>query len=257
MKKDSMIKKQEKELHKFKNALAHKEELIVHLDQQIIDIGNMQRKLNDFEHGQLELLIGLSGCIESGDYYAMKKILTQYGVKVQEVLEHRNGAPDVSNLVGPELMSIRHLMLSKAKQAIRCGLIFTLEVADKIDTIGMPSLDFIDIIGIWLNNAIEEAIHTEEKRVHVSLILDQDPDGLNILEVRVTNSCRSKTLNNPDLLNQQGMTTKGPDRGNGLRIVQDHLLKHDNIHICTRIINQKFTQLLEIVLNESNSKEFD
>jgi len=252
-KKTLIIEEQKKQLRAAKNEITLKETLITDLDQQIIDIGDMQQKLRSFEHGQFELLIGLYGVVESGNIQAIKKILKQYNDKVQDVLKCRNSAPDINNLIGPELMSVRHLILSKARLATKSNIAFTVEIDDKVDNLGMPILDFIEIIGIWLNNAIEESLHVADAKIHLSLIIDQDFDGLNILEVRVSNNCRFSTPGNPDFLNKQGVSTKGDNRGNGLKIVQDQLLKHDNIHISTRITEEKFIQLLEIALDFDTS----
>ena len=180
---------------------------------------------------------------------AVYKLLGQYDAKVQKVLKQRPYFPDVNQLATSELMPVRCLLLSKADKAIKERVKFTVEVSTEILNIGMPVLDFIDILGVWLNNAIEEAVYTEEKSIHTSFILDEDPDGVIILEVRVTNSYRE---NNMCLttINQQGVSTKGDGRGSGLAIVEEMMIKHENIYVSTKASDGKFMQLLEIILDE-------
>ena len=228
--------------------IVQKEALIENLDKKIRDVGRVQKQLRDFEHGQRELIIALAGGIESGDKEAVYKLLGQYDAKVQKVLKQRPYFPDVNQLATSELMPVRCLLLSKADRALKESINFTVEVSTEILDIGMPVLDFIDIIGIWLNNAIEEAVYTEEKWVHTSFILDKDPDGLTILEARITNSCRENVLS-PTSAYKQGASTKGEGRGNGLRIVEEMMLKHEHIHVSTKVSRGKFMQLLEIVLD--------
>ena len=229
--------------------LREKEALIESLDQKIMNSGNVNRKLRDFEHGQQELLWALGGSIESDDKEMVYELLAEYGVKVQEVLNHEPSFPDASHLTSSKLMPVRNLLYVKANEAMKEAIDFTLEIPTKIEDIGMPILDFVDIIGIWLTNAIEEARHTEDKWVHTSLILGQDPDGLTLLEARVTNSCRETALS-PTVAYKQGATTKGEGRGSGLRIVEEMMLKHEHIHVSTKVSNRKYMQLLEIVLDK-------
>jgi len=228
--------------------IAQKEALIENLDNKIRDVGRVQKQLRDFEHGQRELIIALTGGIESGDKEAMYKLLGQYDIKVQKVLKQRPYYPDVNQLATSELMPVRCLLLSKADLAIKEGVKFTVEVSTEILNIGMEVLDFIDILGVWLNNAIEEAIYTEKKLVHTSFILDKEPGGATVLEVRVTNSCRKNTVC-LTIINQQGVTTKGEGRGCGLPIVEEMMLKHENIYVSTKVSGGKFMQLLEIVFD--------
>jgi len=234
--------------------IAQKEALIENLDNKIKDVGRVQKQLRDFEHGQRELIIALAGGIKSGDKKAMYELLGQYDAKVQKVLKQRPYFPDVNQLVTSELMPVRCLLLSKADQAIKERVRFTVEVSTEIIDIGMPVLDFIDILGVWLNNAIEEAMYTEKKWVHTSFILDEDPDGVTILEVRVTNSCRENTVC-LTIINKQGVTTKGEGRGCGLPIVEEMMIKNENIYVSTRVSDGKFMQLLEIVFDVSEEQD--
>ena len=228
--------------------IMQKKALIENLDNKIMDVGRVQKHLRDFEHGQRELIIALAGGIESGDKKAMYKLLGQYNAKVQKVLKQRPYFPDVNLLGTSDLMPVRCLLLSKADLAIKEGIKFTVEISTEILDIGMPVLDFIDILGVWLNNAIEEAIHNQQKWIHTSFILDEDLDGLTVLEVRVTNSCRENTMCFT-VINQQGVSSKGEGRGHGLPIVEEMMMKHENIYVSTKVSDGRFMQLLEIVVD--------
>lgn len=222
-----------------------KDQLIKYLEDQIAVIGNFQKELRDFKHGQAELLVAINASIESGDKQLMRKLLDQYNIRVKEIFELEPKFPFVSNLTGT-LMPVRHLILAKANLSQMHGVSLTAEIPVEISDIPLPLLDFIDILGVWLNNAIEEAILTEEKTVHVSFIVDENLGGSPVLELRVSNSFRPKSIHCLDVLYQQGVSTKGDNRGKGLAIVREKLMMHDNIHIKTQILNNKFIQLLEI-----------
>lgn len=233
--------------------LKEKERLLRFMDQQVTTLSEARRKLMDFEHDQLNFIIALDGGIRSGDTAVMRESLEQYGAAVQEVLELKSDAVDLSNLYDSRMMPIRYLVLAKAQLATSQGVKFTLEIPTEVSRIGMDLKDFVRILGIWLDNAIEEAIQLDDKWIHVSFILNHDDDeGIDILEVRVSNSCRPKQSSEIAKLHEHGFTTKGDSRGNGLRIVHDLMFKHENIHIETRVKadDDKFTQLLSIALQK-------
>ena len=234
--------------------MAEKEGAIKALDNHIMSISDIEGKLRDFAHGQRELLIIIAGAFESGDKALMYKLLEEYNVKVQEASEHRTSFPDIKQIKAEALTPLRFYLYAKANEALEKSIDFTVEIPREIQDIGMPISDFTEILGVWLNNAIEEAMHTEEKRIHISLILDENLDGSNTLELRVTNSCREDALD-PTLDDHRGASTKGAEHGNGLLIVDKAMAKH--AHICgdTEISDGKFMQLLEIEFIDETESE--
>ena len=238
-------------------ALQEKEQLIQYLDQKIINLSKAQQKLFDFEHDQLNLMITLEGAIKSGDTNVMLECLEQYGASVQEVLELKPNSPYVGGLTGSSMMPIRHLILAKSQLALNEDIRFTVEIPDEISVIGMDLKDFVRILGIWLDNALEEAIHTDEKWIHTSLFLskDEDDENLSVLEIRVSNSCRPILPIDISNLHQQGETSKkGKNRGTGLRIVHDLIIKHEHIYMSTIVKENetKFTQFLSIAIENND-----
>ena len=234
--------------------LKEKERLLRFMDKQVATLSETRRKLMDFEHDQLNFIIALDGGIRSGDTAVMRESLEQYGAAVQEVLELKSDSLDLTNLYDSRMMPIRYLILAKAQLAASQGITVTLEVPTQITRIGMDLKDFVRILGIWLDNAIEETIHVDNKWIRMSFILGEDKDeNIPILEVRVSNSCRPKQPSDITKLHDQGFSSKeGEGRGNGLRIVRDLMFKHDNIHIETRVKadDDRFTQLLIIALQK-------
>ena len=236
----------------FEMELKEKERLIKLMDEQVSTLSDTRRKLMDFEHDQLNFIIALEGGIRSGDMKVMQDSLEQYGTAVQEVLELKNDTIVLNNLDDSGLMPVRYLILAKSRLAISQGIKFTLEVPTNITNVGIDMKDFVRIIGIWLDNALEEVIHVDDKWIHMSFLQDFDEDeDISILEMRVSNSCRPKKQEDIVKLHDQGYSSKeGENRGNGLRIVNDIMFKHENIHISTivKVADTKFTQLLSIAL---------
>ncbi|MCL2559201.1 MAG: GHKL domain-containing protein [Turicibacter sp.] len=231
------------------NEVLQQESLIEDLDRKLIHVGDIHEQLRVFNHGQNELLAALCGAIESGNKSVIYEMLEQYGTKVKDVSKREVEFPVISQFKSSQLMPLRFFLLSKADAAIKEGIRFTTEVSEEIQEVRIPVLDLIDILGIWLNNAIEEAVLTEDKWVHTSFILEKDQNGMETLEIRVTNSCRQMADASLDAINRKGVSTKGEGRGRGLAIVEELVSKHEEVYISTRVFDGKFMQLLEIVLN--------
>lgn len=244
-----------KRLKDVEKDLLEKEKSLKYMDHHVATLSEARRKLMDFEHDQLNFIIALEGGIRSGDMSIMRESLEQYGAAVQEVLEIKADSLDLTHLYASPMMPVRYLILAKSQLANSQGIKFTLEIPTEVTCVGMDMKDFVRILGIWLDNALEEAIHIQEdKWIHVSFIQNFDEEeAIDVLEVRVSNSCRPKRQNDIAKLHDQGFTSKeGENRGNGLRIVNDLMFRHDNIHLETRVRvgEDKFTQLLSIALSK-------
>ncbi len=98
-------------------------------------------------------------------------------------------------------------------------------------------LDFIRILGIFLDNAIEEAENTVSKELEIYF-----SQYHNTYEIQISNSIRAEKKVIP------GLSDKGLGRGNGLLIVQNILKKYPNITLNSYTDHGKFIQSL--VVNE-------
>jgi len=224
-----------------------KEILIEQLDKNIQEMDNLQQRLRDFEHGQNNLLIAIAGAVESDNKEVIAELLKQYDVKVHGVSKHKMAYPEINQLKTSKLWAIRRLLLAKIEMASVHDIKFTIEVPEPVEEVGIPVLDLVDMLGVWLDNAIEEAVFTTDKWVHISFLEIKNDDIVTSLEIRVSNSCRCQNLNLEDL-EVRGFSTKGEGRGVGLAIVSDIMEQLDNIYLSTKITDDKYVQLLEIEL---------
>lgn len=96
------------------------------------------------------------------------------------------------------------------------------------------------LIGVYLDNAIEAAELTKEKIV--SLEIYQLDNKLNLV---ISNSIQNTHI---DLLSikEKGVSTKGEGRGKGLYLVDKLVNKDKSITSKTKIINNYYTQYIEI-----------
>ena len=107
-------------------------------------------------------------------------------------------------------------------------------ITDSIDF-----LDFIRILGIFLDNAMEEAALTMDKQIDIRFVSNKD-----MYEAVISNSVRREKEVVP------GLSDKGLGRGNGLMIVHKILETYPNIILNSYTNNGKFIQHLEITRSE-------
>ena len=219
------------------------------LDNYFTQVGNFEMAKRRFDHNNANVLIVLEGAFQFGDQKVFDQIYEEYKLYIKELEELKPKLPDFKNLKAPEFAGIKRLMLVKADEAISKSIEFTTEIPAEVNQIGIPILDLGNTLGVWLDNAIEEAVHTVKKWIHVSFILETDLEGLSTLEIRVSNSCRLSLPIEMNNLDVQGVSSKGNDRGSGLPSVKEMMLKHEHVHVVTIKDEDVFTQLLEIELD--------
>ena len=114
------------------------------------------------------------------------------------------------------------------------------EVSGKIESVNMNRVDLVRVLGIILDNAIEEV--ETIGRGTVSIILIKIDSGV---VISVENDCR-EDIERVHQLREKNFSSKGEKRGLGLYILDEILRKENQIHHELRIENGKFIQKLEI-----------
>lgn len=165
----------------------------------------------------------------------------------------------VSELIGhcwshtnTQIYSIKNAALfgilsSKVNLAHEKGISVNMSVAGEMENIsGIKISDFCEIIGIFMDNAIEEA------SVSDSVINIDMREGDNFIEISISNTCTTT----PDMqkLTVDGYSTKGEGRGMGLAIAEKIISRYRNILHITTYENNMFTQTIEILKTEKKGE---
>ncbi|WP_024831581.1 sensor histidine kinase [Ruminiclostridium josui] len=127
----------------------------------------------------------------------------------------------IFNLRNAGLFSI---ISSKMDRAKKCEVDFklnTIGVIDSIDNIKIS--DLCEIIGIYLDNAIEAASESDMKQVEV-LVISSDTS----IDITIKNSCKQSPVMHKIKIDGYSSKT-GTDRGHGLSIVDKILQKYKNV----------------------------
>lgn len=114
---------------------------------------------------------------------------------------------------------VKSLIFSKAMIAKNKQIKFSVEVAEEIPEFTMDTLEFLRILGILLDNAIEGVKGENNPSVEVTIFSDKR--GVVIL---IMNHTSQENL--AKKMNEKGFTTKGKNRGLGLSIVKQLVAKN-------------------------------
>lgn len=139
-------------------------------------------------------------------------------------------------------------VLKIRKKDIKCSL----TIDKKLKSITLIELDtntIIDlckIIGVFIDNAIEEVDNLEEKNIGISLYTDD-----NQLIIEISNNYNHSIQ--MDKIYDKGYTTKSEGHGYGLYMVKEIIEKNNKFENNINISKNIFTQIVKVNLN-SNKK---
>lgn len=144
---------------------------------------------------------------------------------------------EIYNLKNAGLFGI---ISSKINQSKEKGINVDFSIIGEIENIpGVKISELCEIVGIFLDNAIEESLKAE-KFIGIKI-----QNNNSFLEITISNSC----LSAPDfqMIYRDGYSTKGENRGMGLAIAKKLIGKYKNILHTTAFEENIFSQTLEIV----------
>lgn len=195
----------------------------------------LTEELRSFKHNYFNLLYSLMGYIENGEWAKLEKYFRNV-VAYSEKIDKNN----LLSLQRIKNFSVVGLLAAKIKKAQDGGINFLVDISENEEYLAINNHEFLEILGIYLDNAIEAASESKKKCVAFGLgkiesstyvIVKNTFDG----EIPLFSS-----------LSKKGFSTKGEDRGYGLWIVSEILKKHPEVLSNNSIKNEYFIQELII-----------
>lgn len=209
------------------------------LQEYTTKLEDLYQQIRSFKHDYINILATLDCYIEQRDFdsldeYFHNKILPTG----KQFSKDTASLGRLANIQGLELKS---LLYQKFMRASSLHLQLDIDIPSPLTSIGsVEPVDLSRLIGIFLDNAIEAASETEEKKLFCGFLQNDD----NII-IRLTNSCNATAI--PiEKLYENGFTTKILGHGIGLYNAKEILNKYPVVMHFTECRDSCFTQELLI-----------
>ena len=111
----------------------------------------------------------------------------------------------------------------------------------------MPHFRMIEILGIFIDNAIEAQSGEEDKRIRVEMLEDAER-----IRIQVKNPCKRRIPNYElEQFVREGFSTKGKDRGRGLANVADIVAQYKaDLLICNQKMKDKNYIVFQVIIDK-------
>lgn len=206
-------------------------------EQQENYIRTIDRLMHDFrrmKHNQANILYSINGYVQKQDIVGLKEYFNTVLEENQRISEDA-----LLSLQKIKIYPLFGLLWSKVSNAESVGLKVAIQCSDEVFDVHMGLKDLCEILGNFLDNAIDAARASEDKQITISIYQDKQ-----YLIICISNSFDYEI----DLgkINMAGYSTKGENRGYGLSIVKELLSNYKHILHNTTIKENKFIQELMI-----------
>jgi len=201
-------------------------------------IEELYNELRSFRHDYINILRSLKLGIDTHDLPAIEQIYNQVLKDSGQALNQSKY--DLGRLSNIHNDALKSVLSAKFLEAQSKGIEIGLEVPQEIKPQGMELLDFITIVSILADNAMEAAVETSPPVVSFAF-LEQEGRQIFIVE----NTIKEFSIHS-DTIFKKGFSTKGENRGLGLSNVQNIISHYPNVSLRTTSHDHSFRQELEI-----------
>ncbi|ANZ69866.1 sensor histidine kinase [Pediococcus claussenii] len=185
-----------------------------------------------FRHDFKNIMLSLDGYVHEKDWSGLQKYVDDVNKSSESFI---NVNEEVSALNYIKNVGIKNLILQKYIYAKQNKIKFSIEIKEELPLLDKYGIDLIRILGILIDNAIEEAELSEQRKVILAYISFNDHN-----ELIIANSIQNVENISISNLIKDGFTTKGNGHGNGLNTVSVLVDKSELLDFEIQIINQMF-----------------
>ena len=201
-------------------------------------IEELYKEVRSFRHDYTNLLTSLRLGIEEEDMGQIKEVYDSVLKDSSEKLQ--DNKYDLGRLVNIRDRALKSLLAGKFLKAREKDIVFNVEVPEEIQVEGMGLLDFLTIVSILCDNAIEASAEVSQPHVSIAFFKNGAQETF-IIE----NSIKEEGIDVSEIYSF-GVSSKGEERGVGLYTVMKIVESHPNASLNTTCHNQVFRQVLTI-----------
>ena len=201
-------------------------------------IEELYKEVRSFRHDYTNLLTSLRLGIEEEDMEQIKEVYDSVLKDSSEKLQ--DNKYDLGRLVNIRDRALKSLLAGKFLKARDKKIVFNVEVPEEIQVEGMSLLDFLTIVSILCDNAIEASAEASQPHVSIAFLKNGAQETF-IIE----NSIKEEDIDISEIFSF-GASSKGEERGVGLYTVMKIVESHPNTSLNTTCQNQVFRQVLTV-----------
>ncbi|OOS17513.1 sensor histidine kinase [Streptococcus mitis] len=201
-------------------------------------IEELYKEVRSFRHDYTNLLTSLRLGIEEEDMEQIKEVYDSVLKDSSEKLQ--DNKYDLGRLVNVRDRALKSLLAGKFLKARDKKIVFNVEVPEEIQVEGMSLLDFLTIVSILCDNAIEASAEASQPHVSIAFLKNEEQETF-IIE----NSIKEESIDISEIFSF-GASSKGEERGVGLYTVMKIVESHPNTSLNTTCQNQIFRQVLTV-----------
>ena len=202
-------------------------------------IEELYKEVRSFRHDYSNLLTSLRLGIEEEDMEQIKEVYDSVLKDSSEKLQ--DNKYDLGRLVNIRDKALKSLLAGKFLKARDKKIVFNVEVPEEIQVEGMRLLDFLTIVSILCDNAIEASAEASQPHVSIAFLKNGAQETF-IIE----NSIKEEGIDISEIFSF-GASSKGEERGVGLYTIMKIVESHPNTSLNTTCKNQVFRQVLTMI----------
>lgn len=223
---------------KLESEMLHQKDFqLIEMERYSQHIESLYQELRSFRHDYINILTSIKPGLDLRDIDAIQKIY--YDVLLKSGKKINDRKYEIARLVNLKDSAIKSVLASKILEAQSRGITVSAEISDSMTISMMESLDFITVLAILCDNAIESAELASSSSIRIALIQDETKEML-----VVENSTKEKKIDLKNIFNRN-FSTKGSYRGIGLASMIDILEKYPEITLATKSNDFIFRQVIE------------
>ena len=205
-------------------------------------IEELYKEVRSFRHDYTNLLTSLRLGIEEEDMEQIKEVYDSVLKDSSQKLQ--DNKYDMGRLVNIRDKALKSLLAGKFLKARDKKIIFNVEVPEEIQVEGMSLLDFLTIVSILCDNAIEASAEASQSHVSIAFLKSGAQETF-IIE----NSIKEEGIDISEIFSF-GVSSKGEERGVGLYTVMKIVESYPNASLNTTCQDQVFRQVLTVIHTE-------
>ena len=231
------IKQKERYEQKIKN------QELVYLKKYTDSLEKDQEQSARFRHDYKNLILSLKEKAEFSQDTALKEKIESLEHYSQPYLTDKFAYRYLKNVKNDY---VRSLLISKLYTASQKYIHCTFECPNVIHNIPMDIFDFVRVLGILIDNALEAAEESEQKELAVAIYQDKEQ-----LEISIINSC-NQAKESINQLTKKGVTTKKGHSGLGLSNIEEINRKNENMFVNYQMEAEQFIAHVVLIAKEED-----